>query len=76
MRLIDGLGEVHNLDADHEPELFSAARVNLGCLGVVTELTFGCVEAFNLEERLELVDFDRALADLNTYIEDNDYCKL
>ena len=60
IRLIDGLGQIHQLDEAHEPELFSAARVNLGCLGVVTEITFGCVEAFDLEECLELVDFDTA----------------
>jgi L-gulonolactone oxidase len=75
IRLIDGLGEIHEIDPEHEPELFSAARVNLGCLGVITEITFRCVEAFRLEERLELVDFDTALADLDTYLRDNDYCK-
>ncbi|UCG23489.1 MAG: FAD-binding protein [Chloroflexota bacterium] len=75
LRLIDGLGQVHELDAGTEPELFAAARVNLGCLGVVTELTLGCVEAFDLEERLELVDFDKALADLDSTLRDNDYCK-
>jgi len=76
MRLVDGLGRIHELSADSEPELFSAARVNLGCLGVVTEITFRCVDAFNLEERLELVDFDTALADLDRYIDGNDYFKL
>ena len=75
LRLIDGLGQVHDLDADHEPELFAAARVNLGCLGVVTELTLRCVKAFDLEERLDLVDFDKALADLDSILRDNDYCK-
>lgn len=76
IRLIDGQGKTHVLDAQHEPELFSAARVHLGCLGVITEITFGCVEAFDLEERLELVDFDTALADLGTILKNNDYCKL
>jgi len=76
IRLVDGLGKIHELDAAHEPELFSAARVNLGCLGVVSEITFRCREAFDLEERLELVDFDTALADLESYLNDNDYCKL
>lgn len=76
IRLIDGLGKIHELDAEHEPDLFSAARVNLGCLGVVTEITFRCVEAFDLEECLELVEFDTALADLDFYLNNNDYCKL
>jgi L-gulonolactone oxidase len=76
MRLVDGQGEIHELDAAHEPELFAAARVNLGCLGIVTEVTFRCVEAYDLEECLELVDFDTALADLETTLNTNDYCKL
>ncbi|MBK5228583.1 MAG: FAD-binding protein [Actinobacteria bacterium] len=76
LRLIDGLGEVHELDDAHEPELFSAARVHLGCLGVVTEVTFQCVDAFDLEERLELVDLETALADLDRIVDDNDYVKL
>jgi L-gulonolactone oxidase len=76
IRLVDGLGEARELDAGREPELFSAARVNLGCLGVVTEITFRCVEAFDLEERLEMVDFDAAMADLGNYVDGNEYCKL
>ncbi len=76
IRMIDGLGEAHDLDAAHEPELFSAACVNLGCLGIITEIAFRCVEAFDIEERLELVDFDTVLADLGDYVKDNDYCKL
>ncbi|MHC4456987.1 MAG: D-arabinono-1,4-lactone oxidase [Planctomycetota bacterium] len=76
IRVIDGRGELVQLDDEHEPELFSAARVNLGCLGIVTEITFRCIEAFDLEERLELLDFDTVLADLNSYVNDNDYCKL
>lgn len=59
MRLVDGTGAVHELGPSVEPELFRAARVHLGCLGVVTELTFQCVDAFDLEERLELVDLSQ-----------------
>ena len=72
IRLIDGTGEIHELDAAHEPELFAAARVNLGCLGVVTEITFNVVEAYDLEERLDLVDFDTTLADLDNTLNTND----
>ncbi len=76
LELVDGLGNVHLLDAAHEPELFSAARVNLGVLGVVTRIKFRCVEAYDLEERMELMDFDKALANLDRYVDGNDYCKL
>jgi L-gulono-1,4-lactone dehydrogenase len=74
--LIDGLGKIRQLDADHETELFSAARFNLGCLGVVSEIIFSCIEAFDIEEQLELVDGDTALADLDHTVSANEYYKL
>jgi L-gulono-1,4-lactone dehydrogenase len=76
MRLVDGTGLVHELDAAREPDVFAAARVHLGCLGVVTEVTFRCVEAYQLEERLQLIAFDTLLADLDRIVADNDYVKL
>lgn len=76
MRLVDGTGRVRELTPASEPELFSAARVHLGCLGVVTEITFRCTEAFDLEERREIIPFDRVLADLDRYLGENDYVKL
>jgi L-gulonolactone oxidase len=76
MRLVDGEGRVHVLSATDEPDLFAAARVHLGCLGVVTEITFRCTEAFDIEERREIVPFDRALSDLEEYLRTNDYVKL
>lgn len=76
IRLVDGRGDVHDLDETRDPELFSAARVNLGCLGVVTEITIRCVEAYDLEGRLELVAFDSVLANLDRTLRENEYCKL
>jgi len=75
MELVDGLGNIHHLDAATEPDLFSAARVHLGALGVITNITFRLVDAFDLEERLEIVDFEDALANLDAYVDGNDYCK-
>lgn len=76
LRLVNGRGEVHDLDAGRNPLLFRAACAHLGALGVVTEVTLRCVDAFDLEERLELVDFDTVLADLPRLLTDNDYLKL
>ncbi len=76
LRLVDGRGEVHELGVDRYAELFRAACAHLGALGVVTEVTLRCVDAFDLEERLELVDFDTVLADLPRLLADNDYLKL
>lgn len=50
MRLVTpALGTV-NLSRSDEPELFSLAKVGLGSLGVVTQLTLQCVPAHKLVE--------------------------
>ena len=38
------------LSRDRDPELFKMARVGLGCLGVVAEVTLQCVPAHRLVE--------------------------
>lgn len=44
-------GGVIEVNADKDPELFKMARVGLGCLGVVTELTLQAVPAQKLKEK-------------------------
>ncbi len=51
MELVDGGGEVVRCSATEEPDVWRVARVGLGALGVVTEVTLQCVEAFNLHAR-------------------------
>ena len=45
MQLVDGQGQVHELDGG---EALLAARVSLGALGVITEVTLRCVPLFTL----------------------------
>jgi L-galactono-1,4-lactone dehydrogenase len=40
-----------DLSKERHPELFYMARVGLGCLGVVAEVTMQCVPAYRLEEQ-------------------------
>ena len=51
-------GSVVTASAQEHPELFAAARVGLGALGVITEVTLACVPAFLLRavERPEPLD--------------------
>ena len=44
-----GLGTIE-LSKDHFPELFELAKVGLGCLGVVVEVTMECIPAHKLVE--------------------------
>jgi len=48
LTLVTPSGEVLQCDATHESEVFSAARIGLGALGVVTAVTLQAVPAFAL----------------------------
>ncbi|PHN05375.1 D-arabinono-1,4-lactone oxidase [Flavilitoribacter nigricans] len=49
IRLVNGRGEIVRCSAIENPELFRAAQVSLGSLGVITEITLQCVPAYKLE---------------------------
>ena len=48
LELVTPSGEVVRCDADRRPDVFAAARVGLGALGVVTSVTLQAVPAFAL----------------------------
>ena len=48
LRLISGGGEPVDCSEDHEPDLFRAARVSLGALGVITRVTLRCAPLYTL----------------------------
>lgn len=48
LTLVTGTGEVVRCSRDEEPDLWRAARVSLGALGVVCEVELRCVDAFTL----------------------------
>lgn len=60
-RLVDGSGRVVEVSETDRPDLLGPVRVGLGALGVLTELTFQCVPAFNLRAVEEIVDVDEVV---------------
>ena len=60
-RIVLADAEIIECSADAEPELFQAARLNLGGLGVVTELNVAVRPAYRLQEKLWLEDTDAVL---------------
>ncbi|MFP3907454.1 MAG: D-arabinono-1,4-lactone oxidase [Acidimicrobiales bacterium] len=76
MRLITGDGSVVSCSADEEPEVFAAARVGLGALGVVSTVTLQCVPAFDLHAVEAPERIDPLLADIDTHVEGNDHFEL
>lgn len=73
IRLVDGRGEVHDLDAT-DPELL-AARVHLGALGVITEVTLQAEPAFGLVETCVKLPLAEAAAQLAQLAADHEYIK-
>ncbi len=48
LALLTADGSVLRCDREHHPDVFAAARVGLGALGVVVDVTLRCVPAFRL----------------------------
>lgn len=48
LRLINGKGELVTCSPTENPELFKAAQVSLGALGVITAVTLQCMPAYKL----------------------------
>lgn len=64
LRIVTGHGRVMALDDERGNDLLDAARVALGALGIITEVTLQCREAFDLEERAWSLPFDEAAASM------------
>src|SRR5438067_5766510 len=60
LRLMPADGTVRHLAPGDE--LFDGARVGLGALGIITQVTLRCEPAFRLEELAAPLPFDEALA--------------
>ena len=51
LRLVTPAGDVLDLDTDNDSDLFDAARVSLGCLGIITRIGFKNRAPFKLRSR-------------------------
>jgi FAD/FMN-containing dehydrogenase len=71
LRLVTAGGEVVACSATREAELFASARVNLGVLGLVTEVTLRVLPRYQLRERTWPCPFDEALAQLDALVPAN-----
>lgn len=78
MRIQLASGDVIETSADRYPEIFQAARVSLGAIGIITAVTLRCVPAFLLHARetpmalgevLEALDGPENFADSNDHFE-------
>lgn len=71
VQLVTADGEVLEIDERHA--WFGAARVTLGALGIVTEVTLQCVPAFLLHAREEPMALPDVLDQIDGLVDDNDH---
>ncbi len=73
LRLVTADGEVHEVSEEAHAELFRAARVSLGALGVITRVKLRCVPLFTLQ-RLDLPrSLEETLEALDELVASNDH---
>lgn len=73
LTLVTGLGEVLHCSADEHPDVFAAARVSLGALGVLVDVTLSCVDAFVLHAHERPAPLAAVLAELPELVERHDH---
>ncbi|MGN9811108.1 D-arabinono-1,4-lactone oxidase [Micromonospora sp. BQ11] len=73
LTLVTGTGEVLRCSADENPDVLAAARVSLGALGVLTEVTLRCVDAFVLRAHERPAPLTDVLAELPDLIPGHDH---
>lgn len=73
LELVTADGDLVRCSADEEPELFHCARVGLGALGIVTQVTLAVVPAFSLHMVERPERFETVLADLDAAVDGHDH---
>jgi L-gulonolactone oxidase len=71
VRLVTGNGDVHTI-TEQEAENLAAARINVGALGIITQVTLDCVADHKLEYTAYLTTFDGVLPHIDQLIHEND----
>jgi FAD-linked oxidoreductase len=73
LELVTADGSVLTCSEKENPEVFAAARIGLGALGVVSAITFAVEPVFLLTAREEPMPFDRVLADFDALHAENEH---
>jgi FAD/FMN-containing dehydrogenase len=75
MKLVTGTGEVLSIGAA-DAERLAAARVGLGALGIVTEVTLQCVPVYDLEFKARFAKFDDVVPTIDALVRNNTRVRL
>ncbi|MFH8559409.1 D-arabinono-1,4-lactone oxidase [Streptomyces sp. NPDC017988] len=73
LELVTADGTIRTCSAEENPDVFGAARVGLGALGVITAITFAVEPVFFLTAREEPMTFDRITSDFEALFTENEH---
>ncbi|WP_225808370.1 D-arabinono-1,4-lactone oxidase [Streptomyces spinosus] len=73
LELVTADGSVLTCSGKENPEVFAAARIGLGALGVITAVTFAVEPLFLLTAREEPMSFERVLAEFDQLWTENEH---
>ncbi|MFC9287886.1 D-arabinono-1,4-lactone oxidase [Streptomyces sp. NPDC057052] len=73
LELVTADGSVLTCSEKENPDVFAAARIGLGALGVITAITFAVEPLFLLTAREEPMPFDKVLADFDELWAENEH---
>lgn len=76
LRLVTGDGSIVTCSAEDEPEVFAAARVGVGALGLISTVTLATVPAFDLHVVEEAMRLDAVLEALDDHVDAADHFEL
>ena len=76
LRLVTADGSTRELTRESDPEAFLAARVGIGALGVISELTLRCVPSFALRRIDDQQPLDETLIAHDEAVDSNDHIEL
>lgn len=71
--MVTASGEVVRCSPTEEAEIFHCGRVSLGALGIITQLTLGCVPAFNLAHKERPAKLQEVVANLDQSVSENEH---
>jgi FAD-linked oxidoreductase len=75
-RLVTANGDIIDCDAHNHPDIFNAARVSLGALGVITRVRMQNRKAFRLRSKSWVQNTEELLEDMPRLIRENDHFEI
>ncbi|XP_064411497.1 L-gulonolactone oxidase-like isoform X2 [Latimeria chalumnae] len=73
LTLMTASGQVLECSTSVNPELFQAARLHLGSLGVILTMTYQCVPVFKLHEQQFPSTLTEVLSNLDSHLQNSEY---